>query len=391
MKNVLLRAPLLTSSGYGVHSRQVFEWLFSKKNIDLDVECLKWGHTSWVVNPEFDKGLYGKIMSCSTPLKPRYDITFQIQLPDEWDEKIGSYNVGLTALVETDKCNPTWLNKINAMDRVIVPSKFTKDVIENTFGRRLNKTIEVVPEWYNQDINLPKNKINRVVDDRFNFDTKFNLLTVGTLTSGDTSCDRKNLVNTIAWALEAFKDDPDAGIIVKTCLGKSSIKDRNMTLDAMNQVIQNFRKTDFPKVHVIHGNMTPEEMAALFRSKDVHGYISATRGEGYGLPLIDAAASGVPVVATNWSGHLDFLGDKFLKVKYDLVQIPKDRVDGRIFVNNTNWAQPDKEDFIDKLKFLRRNYKECLDTAASLRKDVKNKFTKQKICKKYEKIFREMG
>ena len=35
--------------------------------------------------------------------------------------------------------------------------------------------------------------------------------------------------------------------------------------------------------------------------------ISFTRGEGYGLPLVDAAASGLPIVATNWSGHLQFL------------------------------------------------------------------------------------
>ena len=391
MKNVLLRAPLLTSSGYGVHSRQVFEWLFERKNVNLDVECLQWGATSWVLNPDFERGIYGKIMSCSKPLKNSYDITFQLQLPDEWDENLGAYNVGMTALVETDKCNPAWLKKINAMDVVIVPSNFTKKIIEETFGKRLKTEVKVVPEWYNQEINLSKQVLNRARDERFNFDTSFNLLTVGTLTSGSSECDRKNLINTIAWAIEAFKDDPEVGIIVKTCFGKSSVNDRNITFEAMKQVVSEFRKTDFPKIHLIHGNMTPVEMAALFRSNNVHGYISATRGEGYGLPLVDAAASGVPVVATGWSGHLDFLGENFLKVDFELKNIPKDRVDGRIFVNNTSWAEPNKESFIKQLKYLKENYKSCLDKSASLRKDVKNKLTKQKVCKKYEKIFEQIG
>ena len=103
MKNILLRAPLLTNSGYGVHSRQLFEWLNEKNDVTLHVECLKWGMTSWIVDGKSEGGLFERIMSCSKPLMEKYDITYQVQLPDEWDEKLGSFNVGVTALVETDK------------------------------------------------------------------------------------------------------------------------------------------------------------------------------------------------------------------------------------------------------------------------------------------------
>ena len=59
LKKVLLRAPLLTVSGYGVHSRQIFESLYSlhKKTIDLTVEVVNWGVTSWYVNPDLEEGL----------------------------------------------------------------------------------------------------------------------------------------------------------------------------------------------------------------------------------------------------------------------------------------------------------------------------------------------
>ena len=115
MKKVLLRAPLLTNSGYGVHSRQVFSWLYSKKDVELTVECLQWGKTSWILNSEHENGLVGKIMECSREVKKGdYDISFQVQLPDEWDPQLAKINVGVTAAVETDKCTQKWVDACKA-------------------------------------------------------------------------------------------------------------------------------------------------------------------------------------------------------------------------------------------------------------------------------------
>ena len=82
MKRVLLRAPLLTNSGYGVHSRQIFEWLYEKKDIQLDVECLNWGQTPWLIDVNLENGLIGEIMQRSRKLTPPYDVAIQVQLPD---------------------------------------------------------------------------------------------------------------------------------------------------------------------------------------------------------------------------------------------------------------------------------------------------------------------
>ena len=88
MKRVLVRAPLLTNSGYGVHSRQVFSWLLREskaRNFEIDVECLNWGNCSWIVEESKEDGLVKEIMQRSKPLNAPYDVTFQIQLPDEWN------------------------------------------------------------------------------------------------------------------------------------------------------------------------------------------------------------------------------------------------------------------------------------------------------------------
>ena len=391
MFKVLLRAPLLTNSGYGVHSRQIFEWLFNRKDVDLRVECLKWGETPWIVNPDAEKGLFGKIMSCSSGPRPDNDISFQVQLPDEWDASLAKYNVGVTALVESTRCNPDWLKKMNEMDSIIVPSNFTKKVIEKNFRDFLKKDVTVIPEWFNTHLNQDKKRFSDIYDDRYEFDTKFNLLTIGTLTSLDADSDRKNLINTIKWAIQTFEGDPDVGIVVKTCLGRGSVEDREMSKSAIHQIVTSFRKSDFPKIHLIHGNMTSREIAGLFRSRKIHGYITGTRGEGYGLPLVEAAASGIPVVATNWSGHLDFLGDNFLKVDYELRPIPSSRVDGRIFIDGAMWAEPFEEHFVSQLIDLKENHSKHLSSSSSLKKSVKNNFSKSKICKKYDKFFEQVS
>ncbi len=130
MKSVLLRAPVLTLSGYGTHARQIAKWLFrvasETHQLDITTEPLPWGKTHLMLDPEAEDGLIGQILQASGNKKNFYDVTIQLQLPNEFNPFLGNFNIGVTAGVETDKCNPAWIDAINRMDMLIVPSEFTK-------------------------------------------------------------------------------------------------------------------------------------------------------------------------------------------------------------------------------------------------------------------------
>ncbi len=381
---ILLRAPLLTLSGYGIHSRQVFEWLETLPGVDLTVEILQWGSTPWLLSHEIDDGIVSRIMSKSREIKKgTYDYSFQVQLPDEWDETLGKKNIGISAFVETDRCSPNWIEKCNKMDAVIVPSTFTKTVAQRSGV--VATPIHVIPEWYNVHIDCLELKPTKI-----NLPSKFNLLMVGTLTSQNPDDDRKNILYGIRWFCDQFKDDKKVSLVLKTSFGKGTKIDRKLTTDFLKRAISEIRPGKFPKVHLIHGGMDQKEIAGLYRNKKVCGLISATRGEGYGLPLIEAAAQGLPVVVTGWSGHNEFLDkDLYLDVDYSLEAINKSRIDNRVFIEGTRWAKVNENDFKRKIQDLRDNYKLHCKNAKKLQKKIKTQFCKSSVIDQYNKFFDE--
>mgnify|MGYP003117807815 CR=1 FL=1 len=387
---VLLRAPLLTNSGYGVHSRQIFEWLDKRNDIDLSVQCLPWGRCSWIIDPEYSKGIVKKIMQKTIDLNNKnndiFDVSFQVQLPNEWDNSIARKNIGISAFVETDRCNPDWINHCNKMDKIIVPSTFTKNIVKRSGV--LKTQIEVIPEWFNSNI-INKSQCDKIVfnDERYNFDTEFNIMVFGLLTSLNVDDDRKNIVNCLKWILETFEGNEKVGIVLKTSMGKGSIADRNNCRTVLKEIVKRFRKSNFPKIHLIHGDLSPEEVAALYSTKKIKIFASATRGEGYGLPLIDAAAAGIPIVTTGWSGHFEFLDRNLIKsVEYKLEPIKTTRVDGEIFLQDFRWAEPNKDSFCNSLKDIYENYDKAKSNAKQLKQKINSNFHKSNIKKIYDKL-----
>lgn len=384
-KNVLIRGPLLTQSGYGVHSRQVFKWLISRE--DYNVKCIvtPWGVCSWKLDRS--DPIVEEIMSRTVgDIKDEsFDISFQIQLPNEWNPVLANKNIGITAGVETNTCNPEWIEHCRRMDAVIVPSEFTKSVFVNT-GLEEN-LIHVIHESYPERFDLEgleDSKTNKVKDLLDNLETKNNFLILGQLTGNNSENDRKNTFNTIKAFIDAYKDDKDVGLIIKTNSGRNTKIDKKKTFNMIQGVLKEIGKPEFPKIHVLHGSLSEDELITLYTHDKVKYLLSASKGEGFGLPILESARLGLPVIATNWSGHLDFMKlGNFTRLDYTLKEIHESRVDNRIFMKDTKWANIKHGHLRLILKKSFDNYSKVKKNAKDLSLRIKENFNFNKILSDY--------
>jgi glycosyltransferase involved in cell wall biosynthesis len=377
-KTVLLRAPALSISGYGTHARQVFRWLDSK-DVDLHVDLLPWGITSWHVNPQNESGLVGRVMKKSGLPQKAPDVVISLQLPNEWRKFEGAKNVGLSAIVETDKCNPNWVEICNQMDRVVVPSTFCKETLQKSGN--LTGDVRVVPESFPDEVQQLTAGLEIP-----GVDTSTNFLMVSQITGMTPDVDRKNIFYTVKWFCEEFKDRKDVGLIVKSNVGTNCTYHRAQLDNIFKTLVKEVRQGDFPRVYLLNGDMSTEEMVSLYRSKRASALISLTRGEGYGLPILEAAACDLPVICTNWSGHLDFMKNgKYVGVDYDLINVPQQKVDNEIFVQGTKWASPREEDAKKRMRKFVDSQAVPRQWASELGKKIREKYSFEAVAALYDK------
>lgn len=379
MTHVHIRGPLLSISGYGVHARQIARWAFAQ-DFKVTAEILPWGNTPWYTDRDECDGLIDKIMEASTPLASRPDYSFQIQLPHEWDNTLAKKNFGVTAVVESTICSPEWIKSCLQMNHVIVPSEFAKRCLVNS-GLK-SKRVTVIPESYIDSCESLQNELE------LEFETENNYLILGQM-SGDWETDRKNTAQTIALFCDTFKEASDVGLIIKTNSGGNSSVDRTISRNMLKSIIDHVRVGSFPRVYFLHGYLNEKEVASLYQHQKVKGLISLTHGEGFGLPLLEAAACGLPVCATNWSAHTEFLNlGNWTKVPASIEPIPANKEDGTIWMHGAKWANPQIEASKTALESFVSNIAQLTEEATNLQNKVLSAYSFEKISNKYNKFFK---
>ncbi len=383
--NVVVRGPLLSCTGYGEHSRQVFQWALSK-GWNVHAVIVPWGMCTYHINPNTQNGLIGRVMNASAPLPEgvRADLSLQIQLPDEWDPGLAKVNIGVTAGVEADRCSQNWVAACRMMDHVIVPSTFTRSVFLNS-GLEDNR-ISCVPEAYTCGHEKTPG-YQSIRDGLESLPTKFNLLVFGQLTGQTPETDRKNTFYCLKWISEAFKNDPDVGIIVKTNMGRLTVQDREVTTNIFLQLLREIRPGPYPRFYLAHGLMDNNEITALYECETVKALVAPTRGEGWGLPILDAAVCGLPVMATAHSGHMDFMKKvKFLDLDYDEIDVPQIKLDGRCFVEGARWVEPKEGNFKSRLMKLRKGSAKPREWAQAAAPTIREEYSLPSIFKEYDSV-----
>jgi glycosyltransferase involved in cell wall biosynthesis len=395
MKNILISGPLLSNTGYGVHSRQIFEYAFSNKSANDKVFCnvTNWGNSAWHLSDDTTSGQFKKILSCHIPESQMYDIEYDecysIDYPKDW-LTLGKTNIGVTAGVETDLVPKGWINCVNKMSKVIVPSEFTKNAFIKTSELnkiKLLKEIYVIPEYFYES--LTDKNLDSFTGYLSGINTEQNLLLIGQITSLDSKCDRKNIINAIESTARILSNIENSGLILKLNAGNNSQLDFIRTKELIKPIIDNLKnelKEKSPKIYLLHGNLSEIELKELYTTK-ASALLCLSKGEGFGLTLLEAAACGCPIIATNYSAYTEFLGDKFSKVEYELDVIPDSKVNN-IFIKQARWANYLNKSLHKTIVNFFNKKSDYINIAKELQDFIIVNYNKQVILDKYKECLK---
>jgi glycosyltransferase involved in cell wall biosynthesis len=386
MRKCVISSPVATQSGYGHHAREVVENFIEQKSNEWDIKLLSmpWGNTpmTFPIGQEIGSRLI------PLPLAEQPDIWVQITVPNEF-QSVGKYNIGVTAVTEGDLCPKDWIECINKMHLVIVPSKFSKTVLENTAEHhkiQITCKIEVVSEYFNSNVyNKTSDKLE-IID---NIHESFCYLFVGHWLTGQIGEDRKNITGLIHTFLETFKNKSSMpALILKTSGAGYSVTDQMRLEFQINQIRElHSKNSKLPNIYLLHGDLSDNEMNSLYNHPKVKAMISFTKGEGFGRPLLEFAATGKLIISPIYSGQADFLQKEgIIELPGGLTEIhPSAR--NQWLIEGAKWFTPDyayaKKIFRETFK----HYKKFSDRGKIQRKYVFENFTKDAISKQYTNVF----
>lgn len=397
----VIRAPCATRSGYGDMSRDIIRHIIEYDKFDVKVHSVNWGDTPMnaldAEDPK-DKMILDRILT--GPLGKQPELFISITVPNEF-QPAGKYNIGITAGIETTVAAAPWIEGCNRMDVILTISEHSKNVLKNTkYGYQtpngaqgvleIIKPIEVLHNCIDTKAfgkNAPiDTEITKTLD---SIQESFCYLFVGHWLRGDFNEDRKNVSLLIKLFFETFKqikDKPLPALILKTSSAGFSILDREEILGKINQIRSSVRLEEgqvLPNVYLLHGDLTEKEMNTIYNHSKVKVHVSFTKGEGFGRPLLEASVSGKPVIASGWSGHLDFLDkETAVLVGGELKNVHPSAAWENVILTEAQWFSADPQQCVNALAAMFLDYNKFKQGAYDLTLKNKKLFSYENIRKK---------
>lgn len=296
---VLFKAPFADFSGYATVARNLLLSLYKLDKFDLYLEPIVWINSGNLELSGEDKQIIDELLEKSQNLDPADKTLVHFSIATEFFGERSPFkkSIGFTML-ETDRTAQGWAWKCNQMDAIFVPSTFC---LSSFMQSNISAPIRVVP------FGLDLNKWSPQGDALLELPTKFNFLTVG---QWQLAGDRKNMLGTLETFLNTFKGNPDVGLIMKTYHTSAGTFDKMQISESIKRVrqAQGLKDDEGPQVYLVHGAMKEENIIKLYRNADA--FVLPTSGEAWGMPLMEAAAMGLPIITTRGTGADAFLNEE---------------------------------------------------------------------------------
>lgn len=400
---LVLYSPVDVFAGYGARARDLAYALIQLKEPEFAVRFIScsWGacpHGALDSRNPRDLAILERILPAG-PLPKQPAVWMMCTVPNEM-QKVGShYNIMVTAGVETHICTPEFLEGANKADLVLTSSTFGKDVLlRSTYDRLQEGTKEKVGELkFTAKVDvlfegLDLNIYHKLDKSDFNLDDiqeEFAFLSVGHWINGELFTDRKNIATMVKVFLETFKNRTTKcpALILKTSSGVPSVIDREFILDKIDVIRRGIKAHTLPNIYVISGNFTDVEMNALYAHPKVKAFV-LLGNEGFGRPYLEFSVHQKPIIASNYSGHLDFLDkDYCVLVNGEVKQIHPSVVMKNIIPPNGAWFYVNASEASAAMKGVFENYKDYLEGAKRQAYKSRTEFSLEKMQKRLKEIF----
>jgi glycosyltransferase involved in cell wall biosynthesis/2-polyprenyl-3-methyl-5-hydroxy-6-metoxy-1,4-benzoquinol methylase len=268
------------------------------------------------------------------PLDPDFHVFHGI--PPQWAGRAFPLRNAIAVTVwETDTMPPQWRNVLSHVLEVWLPCEFNVSVFRRDLTTPLFKWPHaLVPARPNGQAHDDDAFLGTSPGD-FVFYSAFEWQ------------DRKGPELTIGSFLRAFPDEGDAVLVLKTNPGAAEVAGRALT-SLRSQTGSRAR------VHLHPAGWSEEDMEALRRRGDC--YVSLHRGEGWGYPLFQAASRGTPVIATAYSGPVEYLPPECPLVPYRLTPVQQPYL---YYRPSMRWAEPDGDAAVERMRWIHGHREEA--------------------------------
>tara|TARA_Y100000361_G_scaffold35799_1_gene30239 strand:- start:1411 stop:2073 length:663 start_codon:yes stop_codon:yes gene_type:complete len=178
---------------------------------------------------------------------------------------------------------------------------------------------------------------------------------------------------------ETFKNQKvKPALILKTSTGVENYMSRN---DVLNK-IKNIREQiggDLPNVYLLQGDFTNEDMNELYNHPKVKAMISFTKGEGFGRPLLEFCLSKKPVIASGWSGQMDFLNPQFVQMIPGKLENVHESAANKWLLKEFQWFGIETRHAKRILKDVYKKYKKYSVAAKKQGHYIRTNFSREKM------------
>lgn len=215
----------------------------------------------------------------------------QVPFDDELDiHKLSKKKVCLS-LFETDRCPKPWIKQFKRIDEVWTYTDFNFN-----YWKEDVPNLRKIPLAFDKDYGKGMKPAEIISRKKYIF-----------FANGDFT-ERKGFDILLQAFILEFSSKEDVCLVLKTHFGGFHKYHQNLLFDKFKEYAGAVQKEDKPKIYLFGSKMPIRSMPCLYKAIDC--YVLPTRGEGFGLPFLEAKICEKEVIATNWGGHTEFLNDK---------------------------------------------------------------------------------